>query len=49
MQNTANNLNGHVGKMVILPSTFIESLRNMLQNYQNAMLLNLVNQIFFSQ
>ncbi|XP_036150735.1 uncharacterized protein LOC118648518, partial [Monomorium pharaonis] len=37
MQNMANNLNGHIGKMVILPSTFIGSPRNMLQNYQDAM------------
>jgi hypothetical protein len=33
----ANNLNGRVGKMVILPSTFIGSPRNMMQNYQDAM------------
>lgn len=37
MQNMANNLNGRIGKMVILPSTFIGSPRNMLQNYQDAM------------
>jgi len=33
----ANNLNGRIGKMIILPSTFIGSPRNMLQNYQDAM------------
>ncbi|KMQ88044.1 hypothetical protein RF55_12537, partial [Lasius niger] len=37
MQNRANNLNGRIGKMIILPSTFIGSPRNMLQNYQDAM------------
>ncbi|XP_072760469.1 uncharacterized protein [Anoplolepis gracilipes] len=37
MQTMANNLNGRIGKMVILPSTFIGSPRNMLQNYQDAM------------
>jgi len=37
MQNIANNVNGRIGKMVILPSTFIGSPRNMLQNYQDAM------------
>lgn len=37
LQTTANNLNGRIGKMVILPSTFIGSPRNMLQNYQDAM------------
>jgi len=37
LQTTANNLKGRIGKMVILPSTFIGSPRNMLQNYQDAM------------
>ncbi|KAM0727891.1 hypothetical protein ACS0PU_005360 [Formica fusca] len=37
MQTMANNLNGRIGKMVILPSTFIGSPRNMLQNYQDSM------------
>ncbi|XP_071582207.1 uncharacterized protein [Temnothorax nylanderi] len=37
IENMANNLNGRIGKMVILPSTFIGSPRNMLQNYQDAM------------
>lgn len=37
MQNRANNINGRVGKMVVLPSTFIGSPRNMFQNYQDAM------------
>ncbi|XP_071643036.1 uncharacterized protein [Temnothorax longispinosus] len=37
MQNIVNNLNGRIGKMVILPSTFIGSPRNMFQNYQDAM------------
>jgi len=34
----SNNLNEHIGKMIILPSTFIES-RNMMQNYQDAMVI----------
>jgi len=37
LQTTANNLNARLGKMVILPSTFTGSLRNMLQHYQDAM------------
>ncbi|KMQ89447.1 hypothetical protein RF55_10925 [Lasius niger] len=37
LQTTANNLNGRIGKMVILPSTFTGSPRNMLQHYQDAM------------
>ncbi|KYN28107.1 hypothetical protein ALC57_02481 [Trachymyrmex cornetzi] len=37
MQTMANNLNARIGKMVILPSTFIGSPRNMLQNYQDSM------------
>jgi len=37
IQTMANNLNGRIGKMVILPSTFVGSPRNMLQNYQDAM------------
>ncbi|KYN05845.1 ATP-dependent DNA helicase PIF1 [Cyphomyrmex costatus] len=37
MQNKASNINGRVGKIIVLPSTFIGSPRNMLQNYQDAM------------
>ncbi|KYN07868.1 ATP-dependent DNA helicase PIF1, partial [Cyphomyrmex costatus] len=37
MQNMATNVNGRVGKIIVLPSTFIGSPRNMLQNYQDAM------------
>ena len=33
----ANNVNGRIRKMIILPSTFIGSPHNMLQNYQDAM------------
>jgi len=35
IQTMADNSNGRIGKMVILPSTFIGSPRNMLQNYHN--------------
>ena len=37
LNNTANNMNCQVGKIVILPSTFIGSPRYMMQNYQDAM------------
>ncbi|XP_067214192.1 uncharacterized protein [Linepithema humile] len=37
IQTMTNNLNGRIGKMIILPSTFIGSPRNMMQNYQDAM------------
>lgn len=37
LTNAANNSNAHIGKMVILPSTFVGSPRNMLQHYQDAM------------
>ncbi|XP_011685465.1 PREDICTED: uncharacterized protein LOC105448515 [Wasmannia auropunctata] len=37
LSNSANNSNAHIGKMVILPSTFVGSPRNMLQHYQDAM------------
>ncbi|XP_070510417.1 uncharacterized protein [Cardiocondyla obscurior] len=37
MQNVTNNSNKRIGKMVVLPSSFIGSPRNMLQNYQDAM------------
>ncbi|KYQ52386.1 ATP-dependent DNA helicase PIF1, partial [Trachymyrmex zeteki] len=37
IQNMAFNVNGRIGKIIILPSTFIGSPRNMLQNYQDAM------------
>ncbi|XP_058810203.1 uncharacterized protein LOC131675291 [Phymastichus coffea] len=39
MQNSANNVNGRVGKSVILPSTFIGSPRYMQQCYQDSMAL----------
>ena len=37
LQNRANNSNSQVGKVVIFPSTFIGSPRNMMQNYQDSM------------
>ncbi|XP_070171475.1 uncharacterized protein [Polyergus mexicanus] len=37
IETMANNLNGRIRKMIILPSTFTGSPRNMLQNYQDAM------------
>ena len=37
LNNTANDMNCQVGKIVILPSTFIDSPRYMMQNYQDAM------------
>ncbi|XP_044005848.1 uncharacterized protein LOC122850854 [Aphidius gifuensis] len=37
LRNKANETNGSVGKIVILPSTFTGSPRNMLQHYQDAM------------
>ncbi|CAG9765932.1 unnamed protein product [Ceutorhynchus assimilis] len=37
LQKRAEDQNGNVGKMVVLPSTFQGSPRNMLQNYQDAM------------
>ncbi|XP_043479916.1 uncharacterized protein LOC122509746 [Leptopilina heterotoma] len=37
MQNVSNENEMHIGKMVILPSTFIGSPRNMMQQYQDAM------------
>ncbi|XP_024877995.1 uncharacterized protein LOC112458538, partial [Temnothorax curvispinosus] len=37
LANVANNSDAHIGKMVILPSTFVGSPRNMLQHYQDAM------------
>lgn len=39
MHTTAENTNSRVGKVVVLPSTFIGSPRNMMQNYQDAMAL----------
>ncbi|XP_058810250.1 uncharacterized protein LOC131675336 [Phymastichus coffea] len=39
MQNSADTVNGQVGKSVILPSTFIGSPRYMQQCYQDAMAL----------
>jgi len=41
----ANNLTGRIGKMIVLPSTFIESPCNMLQNYQDSMAI--VNKFYF--
>ena len=35
LQEAVNDAHARVGKMVILPSTFVGSLRNMLQNYQD--------------
>ena len=37
LQNAANDMNRHVGKTVILPSTFIGSPRHMQKCYQDAM------------
>ncbi|XP_031779863.1 uncharacterized protein LOC107982020 [Nasonia vitripennis] len=37
MQRSANDMNGQVGKTIILPSTFIGSPRHMQQCYQDAM------------
>ena len=37
MENSANDMNGQVGKTIILPSTFIGSPRNIQQCYQDAM------------
>jgi len=37
IQTMANNSNRRIGKMIILPFTFIGSPRNMLQNYQDLM------------
>ncbi|XP_011872670.1 PREDICTED: uncharacterized protein LOC105564699, partial [Vollenhovia emeryi] len=37
LTNAANNNEAHIGKMIILPSTFVGSPRNMLQHYQDAM------------
>jgi hypothetical protein len=37
LQATANEANVRVGKLVVLPSSFIGSPRNMVQNYQDAM------------
>ncbi|XP_074106854.1 uncharacterized protein LOC141532421 [Cotesia typhae] len=37
LQSHANNMNSTLGKIVILPSTFHGSPRNMLQHYQDAM------------
>ncbi|KYN18631.1 ATP-dependent DNA helicase PIF1, partial [Trachymyrmex cornetzi] len=37
LANVANNNDAHIGKMIILPSTFVDSPRNMLQHYQDAM------------
>ena len=37
LQNRATNTGTHIGKVIILPSTFIGSPRNMLQLYQDAM------------
>ena len=37
VNNTANDMNCQVGKIVILPSTFVGSPRYMMQNYQDTM------------
>lgn len=37
LEKTAQNTNSRVGKVVILLSTYVESSRNMLQSYQDAM------------
>ncbi|XP_044005535.1 uncharacterized protein LOC122850453 [Aphidius gifuensis] len=37
LQNRANNTNSQIGKVVILPSSYQGSPRNMLQTYQDAM------------
>ena len=37
LNNSANDMNGQVGKMIVLPSTFVGSPRYMMQNYQDAM------------
>ena len=37
LNNTANDMNCQVGKIFILPSTFVGSPRYMMQNYQDAM------------
>lgn len=37
LQNHASENDVHVGKMLLLPSTFIGSPRNMMQQYQDAM------------
>jgi hypothetical protein len=40
IQTMVNNLDGRIGKMVIHPSTFIGSSRNMLPNYQLVLYLS---------
>ncbi|XP_051154931.1 uncharacterized protein LOC127277677 [Leptopilina boulardi] len=37
LEKTAENTSSRVGKVIVLPSTYAESPRNMLQNYQDAM------------
>lgn len=37
LQNSANEIDGQVGKTIVLPSSFIGSPRHMQQNYQDAM------------
>ena len=37
LNNTANDMNCQVGKIVILPSIFVGSPRYMMANYQDAM------------
>jgi len=39
LRTISNNLNARIGKMVILPSTFVRSPRNTMQNYQDAMVI----------
>ena len=37
LNNTANDMNCQIGKIVILPSTFVGSPRYMMENYRDAM------------
>ena len=37
LQNNANNMNVNLGRITVLPSSFIGSPRNMMQKYQDAM------------
>lgn len=36
LRNAANNINAQVGEMIVRPSSFIGSPRNMARNYQDA-------------
>lgn len=37
LEKVATDTNARIGRIMILPSTFIGSPRNMMQNYQDAM------------